>query len=193
MSAPAVSHTRQSAFVHPPREVGRFGIEPGMKVADFGAGSGAYTELLSEAVTEAGAVYAVDVQKDLLRRIANHARERHRNNVRVIWGDLEHPEGTKLKSGLLDLVLVSNLLFQLEAPDRMLAEALRVLKPSGRCVVIDWEHSAPKGVSWGPHRRHVIPRAKACALLEAAGFDIEREWDAGSAHYCVVARARKNP
>jgi tRNA A58 N-methylase Trm61 len=49
-------------FAHPPRNVAEFGISPGMSVADFGSGSGAYVLLLAEALSGSGHVYAVDIQ-----------------------------------------------------------------------------------------------------------------------------------
>ena len=175
------------AFVHPPRQTALFGIEPGMKIADFGAGSGAYVLEMARALQGTGAVYAVDVQKDLLRRIANLAKAERLENVHIIWGDVEKHEGTKLKDGLLDLVLVSNLLFQLEHPELMFAEARRILKPGGRCVVIDWSQDAPNSVLGGPHRHHAVQMGKAVFMLEDAGFGITRELPAGSRHYCIVA------
>ena len=40
-----------------------------MSVADFGAGSGAYSIAAAQTVGDSGKVYAIEVQKDLLAKI----------------------------------------------------------------------------------------------------------------------------
>lgn len=171
------------AFAHPVRNVGMLSIEPGMRVADFGAGSGAYALALAEAVTNAGAVYAVDVQKDLLRRIANTAKAEGFQNMHVIVGDLEKPKATKLAEKMLDLVLVSNLLFQVEDKKAPLVEARRILKPTGRLAIIDWSDSFG---GMGPIKKAVITKEAAQKLAEACGFGFVREFEAGEHHYGLL-------
>ena len=83
-------------FAHPKRNVGALGVEPGMQVADFGSGSGIYILHIAEALENTGRVYAIDVQRDLLRRVKNEANRRGFKNVDIIWTDLEHPGSSKL-------------------------------------------------------------------------------------------------
>src|SRR3989338_11575281 len=108
---------RAIGFAHPKRNIGALDIQGGMKVADFGSGSGTYVLLIAERLLGSGHVYAIDVQKDLLRRTANEAEKRGFKNVEVIWADLEAPRASKLASNSIDLVLISNLLFQV--PDKL--------------------------------------------------------------------------
>lgn len=179
----APGSARHARFAHPERNVAVLGVEPGMRVADFGAGSGAYALALLEAVTHAGAVYAVDVQKDLLRRIANNAKAHGYKNVHVIAGDLEAARSTKLADKLLDVVLMSNILFQLENKQAAFVEARRILKPSGRLVVIDWSDSYG---GMGPHKKAVVTKEAALRLAESSGFSGVREFTAGEHHYGLI-------
>ncbi len=172
-----------SHFAHPARNVSVFGIEHGMKVADFGAGSGVYTLEIAELLSGSGTVFAVDVQKDLLRRIKNEANRRHLNNVEVIWGDLEKAEGSKIKEHTLDVVLISNLLFQLEDKKAPLVEAKRILKPSGHLVIIDWSESYG---GMGPIKEHVFSKDAAIALTHKQGFALSKEFAAGAHHYGLI-------
>src|SRR5262245_37136457 len=110
-------HLHTEGFAHPHKNIQMLGIQHGMKVADFGAGSGAYTLAIAEHLANSGHVYAIDVQKDLLKRLHNEAVRQGHKNVSIIWGDLEHPHASKVADHHLDLVLVSNLLFQLEDKD----------------------------------------------------------------------------
>src|SRR3569832_2186977 len=126
-----------AGFARPEENVDALGIEPGMLVADFGSGSGAYVHAIAHALKGQGHVYAIDVQKDLLRRIHNDSHARGHKHVSIIWSDLEATEGSKIASKHIDLVLISNLLFLIEEIAALLSEAKRILKPSGRLAIID--------------------------------------------------------
>ena len=137
----ALAHTRSSAFAHPRKNVSMLGIVSGMRVADFGSGSGAYALSIAEEMNDSGRVYAIDIQKDLLRRLANESARLGRTNLDVIWADLEVPRASKLAEHSIDVVLMSNMLFQVHDKKRVIREALRVVKTNGRIAVIDWTDS----------------------------------------------------
>src|SRR5262245_57247244 len=100
-------------FAHPKRNVvSHLGIKHGMHVADFGAGSGHYALEIAEQLGASGHVYAIDIQKDLLKRLHNEAVRLKLNNVSILWGDLETPGGSKIADHTVDMVLLSNVLFQ---------------------------------------------------------------------------------
>ncbi len=180
-----MNSARANGFAHPSRNVSVLGIEPGMKVADFGAGSGAYVLAIAERMANAGHLYAVDIQRDLLRKVKNEAHARGHKNVETIWGDLEQPNGSHLATRHIDLVLISNLLFQAEEKHRVLSEASRVLKSNGRLALIDWTESFG---GLGPIKKHVLKKEKAIELAESAGFVLEKEFPAGAHHYGLIFR-----
>ncbi len=170
-------------FAHPAKNVGTFGIEPGMTVADFGSGSGHYVFEIAKRLEGAGHVYAIDVQKDLLARIRTEAHKHGFKNVETVWGDLEYVGGSKLADRFADVVLISNLLFQLELKAPPIAEAQRILKRGGRLILIDWSESFG---GMGPIKKHVVKREQAQALAEAEGFRLKREFAAGAHHYGLI-------
>jgi ubiquinone/menaquinone biosynthesis C-methylase UbiE len=172
-------------FAHPPRNIGALGVEPGMIVADFGSGSGAYVHLIAERLAHAGRVYAIDVQQDLLRRIKNESHKRGYANVETVWGDLERSHGSKIAANHTDRVLISNLLFQLEDKDIPLREAFRILKPNGLLAVIDWSESFG---GLGPQKKDVVKKESAVKHITAAGFVMVHEFEAGAHHYGLLAK-----
>jgi ubiquinone/menaquinone biosynthesis C-methylase UbiE len=180
-----MSALNTAGFAHPPRNVAALGIEPGMRIADFGAGSGAYVLAMAERLTNSGTVYAIDVQRDLLRRIKNDAHRAGYKNIEIIWSDLEVPNGSRIADKHLDLVLISNLLFQVDAKDVLIAEARRILKPDGRLAIVDWSDSY-KGM--GPHKKDVVKKEDARGLATEGGFELLREFEAGAHHYGLVFR-----
>lgn len=159
-------------------------IEPGMTVADFGAGSGAYVLAIAERLAHAGHVYAIDVQQDLLRRIKNESHKRGYKNVEIIWSDLDRPHGSKLADNFVDRVLISNLLFQVDDKSVLLAEAYRILRPHGLLVIVDWSESFG---GMGPHKNDVVKKDEAIRFVKHAGFESLREFDAGAHHYGLIA------
>lgn len=172
-------------FSDPKDNVSKFSLNHGDFVADFGAGSGFYTLAASDAVGGDGKVYAIDVQKDLLLKIKNLANAQHRTNIDVIWADLEHLGGTKLRSMSLDAVIAANIFFQFENKENPCLEIKRILKKGGRVLVVDWSSSFG-GV--GPNTDSVFDVEKTKELFIKNGFEYDREISAGAQHYGVVFR-----
>jgi len=174
-----------SGFAHPRRNIAALGIQGGMRVADFGAGSGAYVLGIAERLGGSGKVYAIDVQRDLLRRIHNEATRLGYKNVEVICADLETPRASKLADASVDLVLISNLLFQVPDKPPVLKEARRIVRSTGHLALIDWSESFG---GMGPVRDDVVTKKNALALAEKSGFELTREFSAGAHHYGLLFR-----
>ena len=189
MAKSAAGRISHASFTHPARNVVGIGITPGIKVADFGSGSGAYVLAIAKTLCNSGHVYAIDVQRDLLQRIKNESHKHGFKNVEVLWGDLENPGGSKIADGALDVVLVSNLLFQVTERSVVLEEALRILKPQGRLVIIDWSDSF-RGV--GPQPEDVVEKETALSLAVKTGLKLEKEFSAGAHHYGLIFRKIRN-
>ena len=169
-------------FTDPVKNLKAFGIKENMIVADLGAGTGAYAIPVAEMVPN-GKVYAVEVQKDFLTTIRNKATEAHLNNIECLWGDIEKVGGTKLKDKIIDAVIASNVLFQVEDRDGFIEEIKRILKPNGKILLIDWSDNSS---SIGPSFDKIIPKNKAQEMFEKKGFVVEREIDAGMHHYGII-------
>ncbi len=173
-------------FSDPEKNIEQFDLGKGNYVADFGAGSGFYSFSAAEAVGETGKVYAVDVQKDMLERLKHEARNiRHLNNVEIVWADIEHFGGTRLRENSMDAVIVANVFFQLEKKDDPCLEVKRILKPGGRVLLIDWSSSFG-GI--GPQPSDVFTEDMAKKLFEKHGFKQDRAIGAGAQHYGIIFR-----
>jgi len=172
-------------FADPSRNVAYFGLTEGDSVADFGAGSGAYSLALARRVGNSGYVYAVEVQNDLLTRLDREALQQGLRNIHVVWGNVEKVGGSKLADGSIDAVLISNILFQAEARYSLALEAKRVLKPGGRAIVIDWLGSFG---GLGPHPNQVILPDEVKKIFAEAGFEFVRDFPAGEHHYGLIFR-----
>ena len=175
------------AFTDPAKNIQQFVLGEGWHVADFGSGSGAYTLAAAEHVGGDGRVYAIDVQRDLLSKVKNEAKNRKLLNVEVIWGNVEKVGGSKLGDNSMDAAIASNLLFQLEHKDVGAREIFRVLKPKARVLIVDWTDSFG---GLGPQAKMVVTEETAKDIFEKAGFAYESSISAGDHHYGLIFKKK---
>lgn len=167
-------------FLHPERILNYLDIRPGMIVADFGCGGGYFAIPAARQVGENGKVYAIDIQKRVIDLIKSRANLEHLLNVETVWADLEKPKGSRLHDGVADVVIVANILFQAEKKKSVLEEAWRVLRSGGHLALIEWD-AAPFPA--GPAKHVKVSRDSAENLTLECGFEMEKEFEAGSHHY----------
>lgn len=171
------------SFSSPRENVLQLGLREGMKVGDFGAGSGHYANAAAAIVSHSGRVYAIDVQEDILKHLKLNAHAHHRGVIEAIWGDIEKPGGTHLKDASLDAVILANTFFQVENRFGLLSEMKRVLKPGGKLLVVDWAGSYG---GMGPSPEKVVTEHDAEAFFINGGLHKVKSFRAGPHHYGLV-------
>ena len=169
-------------FSDPKKIISQFDIHEAMNVADIGVGSGHYTLEIAKRVGT-GKVYAIDIQKNLLARIKNHAHKEGFHNVEVVWSDVDEVHGTTLPDASVNRVLLSNTFFQLDKKEVVVDEIKRILKPGGKVLVIDWTDSFN---NIGPTENNVVTRTKTKDLFERAGFIFQCDITTGPHHYGII-------
>lgn len=120
-------------------------LNPGMRVADVGAGTGFYSLLFSEQVGKSGKVYAVDITRDFVTNILRRARERGLDNIQ---GIISEDKSTRLPPLSVDLVFVCDTYHHFEYPQSMLSSIHTALRPGGRLVIIDFRKQPGVSTSW---------------------------------------------
>lgn len=144
------------------------GVEPGQIVLDVGAGTGFWTEPIARLVGPSGRVIAVDVEPVMLDEIRTLAAQHQLTNVDVVQSE---ETSIPLADGMADLIVLGFVLHEPDDLDGFLNEIVRLLKPTGRVLVIEWEdHPTPAG----PPLEYRISAEEARALLGAAGLSVER-------------------
>lgn len=161
------------------------GVGPQMTVADFGCGSGHYVIEAARRVGKSGKVYAIDIQQDMLSFVRSQAGLEHLNNIETIWADLEMPDATRLRENSVDIIIVSNILFQAENKEQVAKEAFRILKPEGKAAVIEWDIEK-QPANFGPAMASRISPSDAKSLFENMGFILEKEFNPGENHYGLI-------
>jgi ubiquinone/menaquinone biosynthesis C-methylase UbiE len=158
------------------------GIHPGEVAVDIGAGTGFWTLPLSQSVGAAGLVYAVDVEPVMLEELRTLVTEKHLTNVQVV-GSAERE--IPLSSGIADVAVAGFVVHEPADPPAFIREIVRLLRPGGRLLVVDW-HKKP--TDKGPPLEHRLARREAEAFLRDAGLTVEQLESPNVGVYVVLGR-----
>lgn len=179
--AVAVLDSPERRLTQDPRKFwSRVGLRLGEVVVDVGAGSGFYSFPAAQRVGPSGRVFAVDVSDELVELIRERAEAMKVTNVEAL---LSSPAHIPLDDAVADVALLANVLHGL--PPRTVDEAIRVLRPGGLLVDVDWKkQSSPEG----PPVRHRLSAPEATRVLSAHGLTPVRSFDLGPYHYALLLR-----
>lgn len=155
-------------------------LKPGMRVADFGCGSGHFTIAVAERIGKEGKMSALDVQESPLDSVRARAKASGLENVETIRANLEVLGSTTLADQSQDMVLLVDTLFQSQKKREILAEARRILKTSGYVVIIDWKKNTP---GFGPPNDLRTDEVDIRELAKKEGFNFEREIPTSQFHF----------
>lgn len=151
-----------------PRVVAALELEPGMKVADLGSGSGLFTRPIARAVAPAGVAYAVDIEAPLLTIVERSAKEAGIGNiVTVLAGD----DDARLPEPV-DLIFICDTLHHIGSQASYLKKLRQSLKPGGRVAVIDFSERWPDG-----HEPMRYTLEQLDAWMQDAGLSRQRSLD----------------
>ena len=148
----------------PDKAIAALEISPGATVADVGAGSGYMTVRLAAAVGSTGRVYATDVQPEMIEKLTARVKAANLQNVTPIISATDDP---RLPEGAIDLILMVDVYHELAAPQRMLQQLKRALKPSGQLVLLEYRKEDP---SIPIREEHKMTVGDAKAEIEAEGY-----------------------
>ena len=110
-------------------------LKPGMIVADIGAGSGVIAMLMAPQILPEGKVLAVDIQQEMLDRLATNCKKNGVTNVVPVKGKVQSPN---LKPGTVDLIILVDVYHEFEFPYEMKLELSKSLKPGGRIAWVEY-------------------------------------------------------
>lgn len=109
--------------------------------ADLGAGTGTFTQALQN-LLPGGKIYAVDKSPHALWRLPNHPNV----PMEIVDADFTKP----LDLPPLDGVLMANALHYADRPVPLLEELLKLLKPEGIFILVEYETHSPRP-PWIPY------------------------------------------
>lgn len=129
--------------------------------ADIGAGDGTFTRALVQLLGRDAHIYAVDRDRRALDTIARWSA---RDGMRVVTVEADFTRTLELPERL-DGMLLANALHFVRDADAVLARLVRLVRPGGRVVIVEYDRRAAS--RWVPYP---IPSKKLAELAAAAGL-----------------------
>jgi ubiquinone/menaquinone biosynthesis C-methylase UbiE len=157
------------------------GIEPGMTVADIGAGQGYYTVRLATRVGPKGRVLAEDIMPEVRDALAQRVARERLDNVSVRLGE---PADPKLPAASFDRVLMVHMYHEIQEPYEFLWHLRPSLKPDGRVIVVDANR---------PTQDHGTPPALLKCEFAAVGYTLVEMQEMPSAGGYLAAFTTEGP
>lgn len=135
--------------------IGRANVRPGMKVLDIAGGTADLASAFSKKSGPTGEVWLTDINDSMLRV----GRDRMINSGLVSPAAVCDAENLPFTDNYFDLVTVAFGLRNMTHKDQALAEMLRVLKPGGKLLVLEFSQiSKPLAPAYDWYSFHILPR-----------------------------------
>jgi ubiquinone/menaquinone biosynthesis C-methylase UbiE len=152
----------------PDRMLDSLGIQPGMTIADVGAGVGYHSLKMAERVGPTGLVYATDVQPQMLRMLIERARKADISNVIPVLCTQDY---TGLPPAAVDLILMVDVYHEMSEPEQATASLRKALKPGGRLVLVEFRAEDPM-VPIKPEHKMSVDQVRR--EIEPQGFRFQK-------------------
>jgi ubiquinone/menaquinone biosynthesis C-methylase UbiE len=166
----------------PDRVVDGMRLDPADVVVDLGAGSGYFTFRLARRVPD-GRVLAVDIQPEMLERLARGAAERGLDNVEPVPGAVDDPG---LAPDSVDAVLMVDAYHEFEFPYEMMTAVVRALRPGGRVFLVEYRAEDPDVPILPLHK---MTASQARREMEAVGLEfVANETFLPTQHFLVFRK-----
>ncbi len=142
------------------------GLEPGMTVADIGAGEGYYTVRLAEKVGAAGRVLAQDIDEGAIDRLAERVNRESLDNVSIKLGA---PDDPRLPENSFDRIFLVHMYHEVREPYAFLSRLRPALlgksggHGAGEVIVVDVNRDVTQ---------HGIPPKQLFCEFEAVGYEL---------------------
>ena len=135
-------------------------IQPGMTVADIGAGEGYYTVRLADRVGAEGRVLAQDIDWEALERLGQRVERERLENISIKPGRVDDPQ---LPADSFDRILLVHMYHEVGEPYAFLWRMWPALTAGGEIVVVETDRSVA---------RHGMPHALLFCEFEAVGYSL---------------------
>lgn len=174
-------------LINPFKVLEYVGIQPGWHVADLGCGAlGHFVFPAAQFVGGDGKVYAVDIDKAAVKAIERAAKFEQFWNIYPVWSDIEVVHAARIPNQSLDLTLVVNNLFLSKNKQGLVQEVVRLTKPGGKILVIEWKKDAKAVIGPAPENRMEVEEARAVFIdPELQKLEV---FDVGDEHFGILFR-----
>jgi len=136
-------------------------LQPGMTVADIGAGSGYLSRRMAPLV-QPGRVFAVDVQPQMVALLTELSQRPEFKNITPIQGGADD---VHLPPASVDLAVFVDVYHELAYPYEVMRSLTQALKPGGRVVLVEYRGEDPGVPIKALHKMSVAQIRREMSML----------------------------
>lgn len=162
----------------PPEEVCQnAGIKEGDIIADIGTGTGYFLIPLSRIIGETGKAYGIDIVDEMLDAAEKNAQKAGLENIEF----LKSGESTlPLPDASVDVAFLANVIHEANDINSFTRELVRIIKPGGALVIVEWKKEP---MEMGPSVNHRVSVEELKEITAQAGINYQLDVSVGKGHY----------
>ena len=148
--------------------INALGLNRNDVVADFGAGSGYFTEKIAPLCS---LVYAVDIQREMIDLNKRKMKRKKIKNVNFILGD---EKVTNLPKESIDYLIMVDVYHELEFPYEIMQDIYRAMRHDGKVLLVEYRKEDPKVMIKPLHKMSVKQIRKE---MNNSGFELNSSFE----------------
>ena len=111
-------------------------LQPGMVVADIGAGTGYLSRRMAPLVMPGGKIIALDLQPEMVNILQAGVKRSGLSQIEVKLGTVDD---IKLPKNSVDMAIMVDVYHELAYPYEVMSSIMQALKPRGRIVFVEYK------------------------------------------------------
>ena len=111
-------------------------LQPGMVIADIGAGTGYLSRRMAPLVMPGGKIIALDLQPEMISILQTTVNRSGLKQIEVKQGSVDN---IKLPKNSIDMAIMVDVYHELAYPYEVMVSILQALKPRGRLVFVEYK------------------------------------------------------
>lgn len=171
----------RDAWQKPHQVIQALDVAPDARIADIGAGTGYFSVRLAN-MTPKGRVYAVDIEPDMVKYLADRAKREKLANLQPVQAS---PADPRLPEKV-DRVLLVDVYHHIGARESYFRTLRGYLKPKALVAIVDFRKDSPIG----PPASDRLPQDQVIAEMKQAGYSLAATKDFLPNQYYLIFSAR---
>ncbi|HSW59063.1 MAG TPA: methyltransferase domain-containing protein [Dehalococcoidales bacterium] len=168
-------------FQDPEGILNKIGLNEDHTLIDIGCGQGFFTLPAARIVGPRGKNFAIDSNPEAVLLLKKKATEAGLNNIFLA---VQEAEAGPVCDRCADFVFLGIVLHDFRDPLKVLQNAVKMLKPGGKLINLDWKKET---MDKGPPVEKRFDEMKAVTLMLKAGLNIQKMENCGQYTYLITA------
>ena len=172
--------SERDAWQKPDELIRALGIQPGMMVADIGAGTGYFSRRFAVTVGREGVVFASDLEPNMVVELRNRADKDGLVNLIPILSSADDP---RLPDGFSDIIFICDTWHHISNRVEYARRLKNDLTPGGRVVIVDFHK---RELPIGPPPEAKLSEEEVLNEFKQAGYRLVASLDVLPYQYVLL-------